>query len=279
MAIEGLRTVPEPNPNINISDAVGASVQALDMLGLVADHEQVTDSITAEFGALSSLLSGDGPMTGEAYIQIPRKVISLPRMIEVLDGAKYPGDREYPDTWVYRDLWVPGTNKGSLEAEDIGNLELGNQGDFPVHARAAVLNPNNPDERLLHYLGQPYDEMYAREGEETQLQSFATSKTLQEAAHPDSTLTPLNANAVAMIALTRRIKGQDMPFEWGFMRDATLPRRTVGGDSVVGRVDSCDGRLLLGRSRTRVSVSRWGQKSLNLKLPNFFVTFSSFARI
>ena len=249
MAIEGLRTVPEPNPTINVSDAVGVTVQALDMLGLVQDREQVTDSVTTEFGALNALLPGDGPMTGEAYIQIPRKVISLPRMIEVLDGAKYPGEREYPDTWVYRDLWVPGTTKGSLEAEDIGNLELGNRSDFPVHARVAVYNPNNREERLLHYLGQPYDEMYAEKGEETQLQSFATSKTLQEAAHPDSTLTPLNANAVAMIALTRRIKGEAMPFEWGFMRDATLPRRTVVGGSIVGYVDSLDGRLTLGGSR------------------------------
>ena len=243
MGIEGLRTVPEPNPNINVSDEVGAAVQALDMLGLVQDREQVTETITTDFAALNTFLSGH--TTGEAYIQVPRRVISLPRMIEVLDGAKYPGEREYPDTWVYRDLWVPGTTDGSLEAEDISNLELGNQGDFPVHARLAVHNPNNHNEPLLHYLGQPFDEMYAEEGEETQLKSFATSKTLQEAAHEDSTLTPLNASAVAMIALTRRIKGQDMPFEWGFMRDATLPRKTVDGDSVVGGVSSCDGQLAL----------------------------------
>jgi hypothetical protein len=243
MAIEGLRTVPEPNSNVNVSDEVGAAVLALDMLGLVEDHEQVTESITASFGDLAA-----SKQPGEAYIQVPRKLVSLPGIIEVLDGAKYPGDREYPDTWVYRDLWIPGTDEGSFEAEDIGNLELGQRDDFPPHARIAVHNPNSHEERLLHYLGQPFDEMYAKEGEETQLQSFARSKTLLEAAHEDFALTPLNANAVAMIALTRRIKGEKMPFGWGFMRDATLPRKTVDGDSLVGFVDSRGGQLGLDGS-------------------------------
>jgi hypothetical protein len=244
MAVEGLRTVPVPNLNVNVTDEVGAAVQALDMLGLVEDRERVTETVTADFEVLT-----DSGQTGEAYIQVPRKRVSLPGIIAVLDGASYPGDREYPDTWVYNDLWTPGTDEGSFEAEDIGNLELGQKDvDFPPHARLAVHNPNNPDEPLLHYLSKPFDELYAEAGKETQLEAFAKSKTLFEAAHEGFAMTPLNVNAVAMIALTRRIKGQDMPLEWGFMRDATLPRKTVDGDSVVGYVFSDGGQLELDRS-------------------------------
>jgi hypothetical protein len=31
----------------------------------------------------------------------------------------------------------------------------------------------------------------------------------------------------------RRICGQPMPIEWGFMCDGNLPRKTVGGGSIV----------------------------------------------
>lgn len=65
-------------------------------------------------------------------------------------------------------------------------------------------------------------------------------------------MTPLNAKAVAFIALTRRIKGETMPIAWGYMRDATLPRKEMmGGLSFVGGVGSYGGGLDLGRSYGR----------------------------
>jgi hypothetical protein len=40
----------------------------------------------------------------------------------------------------------------------------------------------------------------------------------------------------------RRICGQPMPIEWGFMCDGNLPRKTVGGGSIVASVDSDGGQ-------------------------------------
>ncbi|HEY1644910.1 MAG TPA: hypothetical protein VGF75_00815, partial [Candidatus Saccharimonadales bacterium] len=119
------------------------------------------------------------------------------------------------------------------------------------HARLAVHNPDSEREPLLHFLSQPFDDMYPEDGKKTQLESIDEATATFNAEHEDFEMTPLNAKAVAFIALMRRIKGEDMPMAWGWMRDATLPRKTVRGDSIVGRVGSYDDRLRLRRSRGR----------------------------
>lgn len=243
MAIEGLRTVPQPN-QVDISDEVGASVEALELLGLVEDRDQVTESVKAEFGALDQ--SG---RTGEAYIQLPRGIITLQGLIDVSDSATYSGDKRYPESYVYHNLWTPGAHPDGYKAEDLDNLKLGEQNaTWLPHARLAVHNPVSEREPLLHFLGLPIDELYAEAGQQTQLEALAEAAKAYEAEHAGFEMTPLNAKAVAMIALTRRIKGQSMPMEWGFMRDGTLPRATVGGVSFVGCVYSYGGQLKLSRS-------------------------------
>lgn len=262
MAIEGLRTVAQPN-QIDISDEVGASVEALDMLGLVQDRDRVADSVTAEFRTL-----GQVGTSGEAFIQLPRDVITLQGLVTVLDGGKYPQGK-YSTTFVYNELWTPGTTSGSYEATELDNLILGQRNStWPAHARLAVHNPASTQEPLLHFLGKPFDNKYAERKEQTQLKAIAEAAKAYEAEHQDFAMTPLNAKAVAMIALTRRIKGESMPIAWGFMRDATLPRRTVGGDSWVGDVGSAGGRLGLrggdGNARSDVGVGlSVGPKNLN----------------
>lgn len=240
MAIEGLKTVAQPN-QVNFSDQVGASVEALDLLGLVEDHDKVTESVTADYNALTK--SG---RAGEAFIQLPRDVITLGGMVRVLDDTPYTGDRKYPTTYVYDELWTPGVGSEGYQVAELDNLTLGGNGNFATHARLAVHNPANEQEPLLHLLDMPFDGKYAKRKQQTQLEAIDVAVNAYEAeGHEGFAMTPLNAKAVAFIALTRRIKGEAMPMAWGFMRDATLPRKTVGGRSVVGDVDSVDGQLYL----------------------------------
>ncbi len=244
MAIEGLRTTPQPREVSNVSDQVGASVEALEILGLVEDHDQVTESVTAEFTSLQS--SG---RTGETFIQLPRSVISLGDLVKASDSATYSGDRQYPETYVYNELWTPGFDRNGYKAEELDNLTLGGNGNFAPHARLAVHNPASEQEPLLHFLSKPFDEKYAQKGEQTQLEAVEEAVREYEAeAHEGLAMTPLNAKAVAFIALTRRIKGEDMPITWGYMRDATLSRKTVVGGSIVGFVLSSGDEFSLSGS-------------------------------
>lgn len=243
MAIEGLKTVTQPN-EVNFSDQVGASVEALDLLGLVEDHDKVTESVTADYNALTK--SG---RAGEAFIQLPRDVITLGGMVRVLDDAPYTGDRKYSTTYVYDELWTPGVGAEGYQAEELDNLTLTGNGNFAPHARLAVHNPANKQEPLLHFLDMPFDDKHAKRKQQTQLEAIDVAVNAYEAeGHEGFAMTPLNAKAVAFIALTRRIKGEAMPMAWGFMRDATLPRITVDGYSVVGGVVSIGGQLGLRRS-------------------------------
>lgn len=243
MAIEGLRTAPQPSEVI-LSDHIGASVEALNILGLVEDRDQVTESVTVEFSALAK--SG---RTGEAFIQLPRDVITLGDLVSASDSATYADDRKYPESYVYLELWTPGFGAEGYKAEELDNLTLGDNGDFAPHARLAVHNPASDKEPLLHFLDMPFDDKYAKRKQQTQLDAVEEAVKAYEAeGHENFEMTPLNAKAVAFIALTRRIKGEAMPMSWGFMRDATLPRKSLDGYSVVGGADSVGDRFDLDGS-------------------------------
>lgn len=244
MAIEGLRTAPQPS-EVNLNDHVGASVEALNILGLVEDRDQVTESVTADFSQLA-----ESGRTGEAFIQLPRDVITLGDLVEASDSATYAGDKQYPQSYVYRELWTPGSGTEGYKADDLDNLTLGGNGDFAAHARLAVHNPASQQEPLLHFLDMPFDKKYAGEGQQTQLEALDEAIKAYEAeeGHENFEMTALNAKAVAFIALVHRIKGEAMPIGWGFMRDATLPRETLYGDSIVGDVYSAGDQLRLSGS-------------------------------
>ncbi|HET7060002.1 MAG TPA: hypothetical protein VFH99_01640 [Candidatus Saccharimonadales bacterium] len=243
MAIEGLRAA-----EVRVaSDEAGAAVEALDMLGLVEDRERVAESVAADFAALN-----ESAQVGEKFIQVPRSIITLAEMVQTLDDGSYESGETYPKTYVDDELWTPGNHASGYKADDIGNLVLGaKNGNWPAHARIAITNPDSTEEPLLHFLNQPYDEKYAEEGEETQLETLGKVRQDFEVGQSEFAMTPLNVPAVTMIALMRRIKGEAMPMEWGFMRDGTVPRATFGARSYVGSVDSDGGQLELDGSRGR----------------------------
>lgn len=225
-----------------LRDQVAVAVEAYSML-IPIDRDEVTESVTKDFAKLET-----SDKTGEPYIQLPRSIVSLADMISVLDTGTF--DRKYASTYVDDKLWTPGTDPNGYKPEELGNLSSDNQdASWRFHGRLAVHNTENPDEPLLHFLNMPFDGKHAKSNQQTQLEAIAEAKQAYEQEHPDLSLTPLNAHAITMVALTRRIKGEAMPLDWGFMRDATLTRKDVGGGpTVVGDVNSREGRLKLGYS-------------------------------
>jgi hypothetical protein len=244
MAIEGLRTVPQPQPvDVGKADHVGATVEALNMLGLVEDTDRVTETVSTEFAALHQ-----AGRTGEAFVQLPRGIITLGDLLAASYGATYAHEISYPKSYVGHELW-PGTDPDGYKAEELDNLTPDGDGNFAPHARLAVHNPTNTQEPLLHFLDKPFDAKYAKKKEQTQLAAVAEAVATYAAEdHEGFTMTPLNTKAVAMIALIRRIKGEAMPMEWGFMRYVTLERKDVDGVSFVGRANMLGGPLRLYRS-------------------------------
>lgn len=235
MAIQGSVT-PEAR---NAGDDIGKLIEGLEVLGL--DH--YTESIRDDYEALEN--SG---VEGERYVQLPRGVLELPNIIKAIDGAEYPDGHEYPPTYVYPGLWTPGVDLDGYSASDIGNLGVDRKDEiWRPHVRIAVHSPECPEEPLLHFLEMPFDSKYAK-GRETQLDAVAKAAAEYGEAHPDFEMVPLNGPGVAMVALNRRMRGEVMPTEkWGFMYDATLPRKSPGGGSVIGRITAFeDGMLRFG---------------------------------
>ncbi len=242
MAISGVRS-SETVPVVN-SDDVGAAVEALSLVAAFDDREAVTAQVRGEFAALAG-----SSVQGELYIHVPSSVANLGRVAQALDEGSF--GKEYQATYVYGQLWTPGVGQEGYTADELGTLGSGT-GEDQVHARVAVHGTKSQDEPLLHFLCLPYDD-YAKQtwnprAEATQLEKVAEVKQAFEAENTDFNMAPFNANDVAFMALMYRIKGEDMPMSRGFMRDASLSRKSVGGYSVVGSVYSSRGRLRFGLS-------------------------------
>lgn len=239
MAIEGLRNPPNVS-KVNVSDHVGAMVEALCMLNLVDDREQVAESILAE----STFLERSG-VTGETFVQLPRRLVTLEGLTTVSDNATFMHGKKYPPTSVYGDLWTPGTARGYGE-KDLDNLVLGKTSDsWRPHVRLAVYNPECSWEPLVHFLDKPFNDTYSKNGEQTQLEALRKTITRYRAKHPEFAMTGLNTKAIAFISLVRRIKDQPEPIKQYIMYDPTLPVKCVDRANRVGTVFFRNGGLRL----------------------------------
>ena len=253
MTIEGLNTVRQP-VDLDLSDHVGASVEALRMLGLVEDQDRVAETLAVDY---AKLVRNSG-RTGELFIQLPKGMITLADLIQISDSVPPPKDKRYPKTSFYNELWTPGFSQGGYQADELDNLALGSNDDFTSHARLAIHDPVGELEPLLHFLDQPFDKIHAKRGKQTQLEAVHEAiDVYQTEEHEDFTMAPLNVKAVAFIALSRRIKGEAMPMAGSYMRDATLPRKIVEGKSLVGYVSSLNDKIYLHKSFGRAD-SRFG---------------------
>lgn len=225
MAVQGLLipgqeiNAPKFTPSNERSDEVGVVVEALDMLGVVVDHDQATESVASEFAVLDEL-----GVEGQKYVG--GNVFTFDRILEVLDGGKFPA-KTYPNTFVNEEPWFDVKGKGSV---------------LPPHARLAVHNPDNPISPLLHGLGLPYDGTHEHHPCVTQVDFVTEKKTAFESERWGFNLSALTHMDIAFIALIQRIKGENMPLLGpGYMRDASLPRANSHGRTLqIGSLTSTE---------------------------------------
>lgn len=246
MAIQGILEVPQApgvhlyrTGELNVTEEAGVAVAALNELGIVGDNDQALESTTNDFNALAQL-----GYDGRLFIRPPaHPSASFDALISAAEGKR---PQDVAELYRYPNLWTPGT-----EAESYSDDELNQTASDLAVARLALFNVADTDvDPLLQHLDVPFDD-YAKNtwgGKTTQLDEIAKDITAFEAKHPEHDMTDIDHRDFAFMALMDRIKGvgsEDMILSHGFMRIQNLGRRSVGGGSVVGCVDSSDGRLRL----------------------------------
>jgi hypothetical protein len=225
MPIEGLRSAPQHN-NLHISDEVGAWLGVLDRLGLMQDHDRVAETIIAEIDGLSSC-----GLAGEPYIYYPQ-AITFQGLVDALDNAQFPR-HVYPPTDINHRVWGPGEHKERYSYHHLDQLALRQaHSEWAPQVRLAVYNAQATPkvDKLLHFLGLPFDEHSGAPGQRTQVEAIEETKQAYETAHKGFVMAPLDTQAVLMIALSRRLhraKVEAMPVSRAYFRDATLPRLFV----------------------------------------------------
>jgi hypothetical protein len=249
MALESLLERPQLEvSHPNITDDIGANLEALRLSGLVFDGNR--EAVEIDLKADREFLHASG-IYGEFLAAVPQEQLPLSHRVSVLDIAmKAKIGKDHPGTYVDHALWSPATSEGSYSEEELSLLGPEYDGKkWVAHGRIIVPNTENPDEPILHHLNKPFDRKYSEEGEVTQVEALALQKAGFEVVNPNLNLNPLTARDISLLALVRLVKGdKPMPMEWGFMRDATLSRTEVHGGSVVGSVSSVGGPLGLDRS-------------------------------
>ncbi|HMK95948.1 MAG TPA: hypothetical protein VK425_00285 [Acidimicrobiales bacterium] len=223
MAIEGLRAAPD-HVAVNVSKEVGAWTEALGILGLVQDR--VSETINADIEHLSSC-----GVAGEPYVYYPQ-AISFHGLINALDHGKF-ARHTYPPTSRNHKVWALGEHaagSGGYTEHELDRIARHQPyADCLPHVRLAVYEANGTAklDRLLHFLGLPFDRHNAEPGQTTQLDAINQAIRDFESRHEGFTMTPLNTQAMLMIALARRARGEGeaMPASRGYFRDATLPRK------------------------------------------------------
>ncbi len=246
-----------------LGDEVGASMEALGRLGLVPEH--VEDQVAADLATdYETVRTGSGK-TGELYVCLQPSLVTVEHINNVSDGGTYHSGKRYPESRLDdfgKGIYGPWTT----HCEPDHPLDSVNQ-TWRTHGRLAVAASSGS---LLHFLGMPYDSLYAElkekqsddpyhelfgEREDTQLQALETERQAYETDNPNFNMIALDALAIAFITLKSRILGCLPPITEGSIN---LPTRTsrsrVWGERIRSmHVVSYDGRLvytsLPGRSK------------------------------
>lgn len=254
MTIEGLTIKPEVpaveqyragTPD-NVSDVVGTTIEAYKLLGYTPDEDTATETLTDDFKALAALGYG-----GRLFARVPEGT-TFSQLINAAEGQRRPDSIE--PKYIYPNLWTPGTEDDSFTDEALDD------GPAKSLARLVLFNANEQTgvDPLLHHLELPADD-YARErynpGKPTQEEETTRAIAQFTSKHPEHNLDQLDHRDFAVLALMDRIRGTDkvdprsneFVLNRGWMRVLKLGRHSVGGVSIVGGVDSCDGQLYLDR--------------------------------
>lgn len=238
MAIAGLKAVPEitePAPS-RVDEAVEVTIELLKRLDLVDDEQALRDSLSEQFVHLTEL--GEG----RPYVELPAAV-TFTQLLKLANDLVV--ERGYDKAYRWPNFWVPGTEDESVTDRELNGSVTG------FTARLALFATDSAYDPLLHFCGLPYDDMYRREEQQTQLEAidqFTADFADQHQGAPLRTADQRDFLVWYIMDLLRGVELQDIVLARGFMRVPALGRRTVIGDSCVGHVDSSGGRAKFGGS-------------------------------
>lgn len=235
MAIQGLeygRKIVVPN----VSDDVGASLEALAILGWNGDQEQARESITTDFQRLE--LGQKRP--GENYIQVPLSdSFTLASMVAAIDRVTYKDGRTFPRTYLADRIWTPGryghgeTYGCNIEQMNSLGLSTDEPANWSMHARRALTDGPNDSAPLLHFLNMPLDNKYLNKDKD-QIRALARAQAVYATEAPDFNLGALNPAGYCMLALMHRIKGKLLPMQGFSARFPQLGEAMIDDYRVAG---------------------------------------------
>jgi len=261
MAIEGVPTFERPEivAGIDVNDRAALAVAALEVVyGSNWDREKAQEDFHNDFGEIAAQLGDDRRI--ETYPHMPfasttdGQKVTVESAFGTIDAMQRRDGTTYPPTYPFREddgniskrLWTPG--EGYDEA-DVNRMNMPGDPYDPqattIHARAALIDGPQAEERLLHLLDLSFDDKapgYSK-GDKTQVEELARLTAEFEEAYPGLTHRAVILGGFAALTIQRRLEGlagvdKKMPMEWGWMAIPYLGRKTVGGGSWVGLADS-----------------------------------------
>lgn len=256
MAIAGLKepTIAAPVAVIDIDGEVEVVITLLARLGLVEDETALRQSLTTEFTRLVGL-----GKPGRLYVDLPATV-TFDQLMQLAETVARERELSAPFRWA--PFWVPGTEKASTTVSELNGCSTAFAARLALFSDAA-----DGYDRLLHFRGLPYDDAYRQKGETTQLEMIERAQAEFVFTNDGVLLEQLDHRAFLQLYIMDVLRGvpaKQMVLASGFMC-VPLERRTVGGGSFVGDVDSCGGQAYLGWSDGRAYDDRGVGLSMRFK--------------
>lgn len=191
-------------PITDTSDDARLSVEALKILGLARDQDQLFEFLKHNYNYIKT---SQGEKIGELFVHLPLKQLKIDPvdLISVVDveGAK----KDYPKT-DFHDMFAHSSRKADYTNRYLGKLSFSdNNSTIPYKARGVILNDKG---KLLHFVDQMYylKDQDPKDDTPTQMGSLKTAKEEFENANYGLSLDALDASDIAILSLQHIIKGQ-----------------------------------------------------------------------
>ena len=240
MAIAGLKDInTQALTASKVEEAVATTIVMLQRLELVDSEEKLRESLTSRFKWLAEM--GDGRL----YVRLPAGV-KTSQLIELANTLAI--ERGFDTVFLWPNLWVSGTEANSLTEQELNGSTVG------FEARLALFATDSKFDPVLHFTGLSYDDKYREKKKSTQLEKVQQEFDGFAKRHPGATIDSCDHRDFLVwyiMDLIRGVPASELALAQGFMRTPRHGRRTVDGDSCVGRVNSYGGQAELGGSHGR----------------------------
>lgn len=239
---------------VNISESVGVSVEALSILGLkvARDKERLAEDLKNDF---TELLNGQN-RTGEPYVHLGLdNDYQLREMLEKIDNKEYFG-RKYPKFYVWHQApWTGIHDNFTHKLTDFVKRDKHRSHieDMTGQSRLALNDGKNFMAPFIHLEDMPNDKVNVKKGEkdeETQLEALKKEKAGFKLLNHRFNMHAGEVSDYDMLTLIQRIKGEALQMPLGVWIIPNLGRKYILGGSAVSIAHTgSTGRIGLGWSR------------------------------